>query len=240
MENNNTVTLEQPKKMDISLLVLWIVGWIFCYPIPALIIIWRKKNPWNQATKMLATIALTVLVLFTAILTVIVRGMISYAHNQNIEAVEDTVDDSVIEEDVTIRPNLLDEAQKFDRRNGKWQTDVIDKCSITDARQVENCNRIANAICQAQNSNVFQVNGATTVMQFDEDNLLITSSATTFPNFDKVPVTILISFDPDERADGDFDYELHYCSIDGYDEYDDGTFGAEWNQFEVMENLKKN
>ena len=37
--------------------ILWILGWLFCFPIPATILIWRKQNTWDKKIKIAVTIA---------------------------------------------------------------------------------------------------------------------------------------------------------------------------------------
>ena len=45
---------EQQKK---SSLILWILGWLFFFPAPIMVLIWRKKNTWNTKIKIAVTIA---------------------------------------------------------------------------------------------------------------------------------------------------------------------------------------
>ncbi len=45
----------KPKKRNT---LLWVLGWIFCFPIPAMILIWRKQNTWRTGAKITATVLL--------------------------------------------------------------------------------------------------------------------------------------------------------------------------------------
>ena len=44
---------EPPKKRNTA---LWVLGWLFCFPIPVMILIWRKKNTWEVKVKLIVTI----------------------------------------------------------------------------------------------------------------------------------------------------------------------------------------
>jgi len=46
----------------------WIIGWIFCFPIPLTILIWRN-NKWDQKTKIIVTVALWGAILLIGALT---------------------------------------------------------------------------------------------------------------------------------------------------------------------------
>ena len=50
---------EEPKKNNI---ILWILGWLFFFPIPVMVLIWRKKNTWNIKVKIAVTIVFWVLI----------------------------------------------------------------------------------------------------------------------------------------------------------------------------------
>ena len=43
--------------------LLWVLGWIFCFPIPATILIWRKQNTWDKKIKIAATVAVWLLLI---------------------------------------------------------------------------------------------------------------------------------------------------------------------------------
>lgn len=42
----------------------WILGWIFFFPAPVMVLIWRKKNTWDIKTKTIVTIIFWVVVYF--------------------------------------------------------------------------------------------------------------------------------------------------------------------------------
>ncbi len=48
---------QEPKKKT----WLWVLGWIFCFPIPVMVLIWRKKNTWSKPVKIGATVAFWIL-----------------------------------------------------------------------------------------------------------------------------------------------------------------------------------
>ena len=37
-------------------MIWWILGWIFFFPIPVMILVWRKKNTWSTKTKIIFTV----------------------------------------------------------------------------------------------------------------------------------------------------------------------------------------
>jgi hypothetical protein len=41
--------------------VWWIIGWIFCFPIPLTILIWKSK--WDKKVKIIVTIILWLLII---------------------------------------------------------------------------------------------------------------------------------------------------------------------------------
>ena len=55
----NQYQVKSPKK---SSLIWWILGWIFFFPIPVMILIWRKKNKWKLPVKIAVTIIFWLLV----------------------------------------------------------------------------------------------------------------------------------------------------------------------------------
>lgn len=38
-------------------LLWWILGWVFFFPAPVMVLIWRKKNPWDTKVKIIVTVA---------------------------------------------------------------------------------------------------------------------------------------------------------------------------------------
>ena len=43
-------------------LVWWVLGWIFFFPAPVMVLIWRKKNTWDVKTKIIVTVIFWVLI----------------------------------------------------------------------------------------------------------------------------------------------------------------------------------
>ncbi len=50
---------EMPKKNNT---IWWILGWLFFFPIPVMILIWRKKNTWSPIVKIIVTIVFWILI----------------------------------------------------------------------------------------------------------------------------------------------------------------------------------
>lgn len=51
---------EMPKKNN---LVWWILGWLFFFPAPVMILIWRKKNTWDIKVKLAVTVIFWIVIL---------------------------------------------------------------------------------------------------------------------------------------------------------------------------------
>ncbi len=45
---------EAPKKSN---MIWWVLGWIFFFPAPVMVLIWRKKNTWDKKVKIAVTVA---------------------------------------------------------------------------------------------------------------------------------------------------------------------------------------
>ena len=58
--NNNAYTNNYVQK-EKNNTWLWVLGWIFCFPIPLTILIWRSK--WEKKTKIIVTIVMWILIL---------------------------------------------------------------------------------------------------------------------------------------------------------------------------------
>ena len=54
------VSNEVPKQN--SNMVLWVLGWIFFFPAPVMVLIWRKKNTWDIKVKIAVTVVFWILV----------------------------------------------------------------------------------------------------------------------------------------------------------------------------------
>ena len=42
-------------------MIWWVLGWIFFFPAPVMVLIWRKKNKWNTKTRIIVTLIFWVL-----------------------------------------------------------------------------------------------------------------------------------------------------------------------------------
>ena len=52
------VSNDVPKKSN---MIWWVLGWIFFFPAPVMVLIWRKKNTWDIKVKIAVTIAFWIL-----------------------------------------------------------------------------------------------------------------------------------------------------------------------------------
>ena len=52
------------KKEKKKVLLWWILGWIFFFPAPIMVLIWRKKNTWSLKIKLAVTIIFWLLLIF--------------------------------------------------------------------------------------------------------------------------------------------------------------------------------
>ncbi len=50
------------KRID-DKMVMWILGWIFFFPIPVMILVWRKKNTWDKKIKIAVTVVFWLILL---------------------------------------------------------------------------------------------------------------------------------------------------------------------------------
>lgn len=55
--NNKQIRYVQPEQQPVKKrnTLLWVVGWIFFFPAPVMVLIWRKKNKWNIWVKLAVT-----------------------------------------------------------------------------------------------------------------------------------------------------------------------------------------
>ncbi len=42
---------------------IWIIGWLCFFPIPAMVLVWRKKNTWSVRTKIIVTVIFWIVLL---------------------------------------------------------------------------------------------------------------------------------------------------------------------------------
>lgn len=59
-EDNTSRTISTAGKNNIR---WWVLGWIFFFPAPTMILIWRKKNTWPTKTKIIVTVIFWVIIL---------------------------------------------------------------------------------------------------------------------------------------------------------------------------------
>ena len=50
------VTVKKETAVKKNNTALWVLGWIFCFPIPAMALIWSKENTWDTKTKLAFTL----------------------------------------------------------------------------------------------------------------------------------------------------------------------------------------
>ncbi len=51
-----TIPVPQQPVKEKKHTVLWVLGWLCCFPVPVMILIWRKKNTWSTKVKIIVTV----------------------------------------------------------------------------------------------------------------------------------------------------------------------------------------
>ena len=114
--SNNT---SEKKKNN---MIWWVLGWIFFFPAPVMILIWRKKNTWPVKTKLIVTVVFWIVIF-------VLGGLNNSTSNTSsaTENVETTSEEST---------HIYDNAEVIDLMNGLG-TDKIGTITITKANQSE-------------------------------------------------------------------------------------------------------
>lgn len=104
-------------------MVWWILGWIFFFPAPVMILVWRKKNTWTVKTKTIVTVVFWIIIF-----------VIGAFNNST----SDSEVKSITENDKTanIESHIYDNAEVVDLMNGLG-TDKIGTITVTKAKQSE-------------------------------------------------------------------------------------------------------
>ena len=103
-------------------MIWWILGWIFFFPAPIMILIWRKKNSWPVKTKPIVTVVFWIVVFILGGLNDSTSDTSSATEN-----VETTSEESI---------HIYDSAEVVDLMNGLG-TDKIGTITISKAKQSE-------------------------------------------------------------------------------------------------------
>ena len=103
-------------------MIWWILGWIFFFPAPIMILIWRKKNTWPVKTKLIVTVVFWIVVFILGGLNDSTSDTSSATEN-----VETTSEESI---------HIYDSAEVVDLMNGLG-TDKIGTITISKAKQSE-------------------------------------------------------------------------------------------------------
>lgn len=112
------VTTDTDNQKHNNSLKWWILGWIFFFPAPIMILIWRKKNTWNIYVKVAVTIGFWILFF--------ILGTIGDSSNSNSIATENS---PIVES-----THIYDNAEIVDLMNG-FGTDKIGSITVTKANQ---------------------------------------------------------------------------------------------------------
>jgi|GEM_PF-4891981 len=117
---NNTLDNQQPKKK--GSLILWILGWIFFFPIPVMILIWRKKNTWKLPVKIAVTVIFWILL------------FVFLGSNGDSENEDNQPASTVAETTVATESHIYDTAQIIDLMSGIG-SNKIGTVSVSKAKQ---------------------------------------------------------------------------------------------------------
>ena len=111
-----------------SNLVWWILGWIFFFPAPVMVLIWRKKNTWDIKIKIAVTVVLWLLIIIIG----------STGNKDDSKTTDSTSSDATIsvESDLdsksdNITENLTQNEPEEDGANKYAEDDIVDRF-ITD------------------------------------------------------------------------------------------------------------
>ena len=123
----------QPKKNNI---LWWVLGWIFFFPAPVMVLIWRKKCKWDIKVKIGVTVAFW-LIFF------IIGGAGASSDSSSSSTKSESVKDStiVVESEVTKIPassesHIYDNAEILDMMNGTG-TEKIGTVTVVMANQAD-------------------------------------------------------------------------------------------------------
>lgn len=132
----NTGYTEPPKKRNT---LLWVLGWLFFFPAPVMVLIWRKKNTWDVKVKLAVTVVFWILFLIIGL-----SGGNSNSSNNPAAKVEETTiaaketTEAVKKED----PSKPEETAEINRY------DAIDKCyeELVNNNNTTNWNELSKQI----------------------------------------------------------------------------------------------
>ncbi len=112
---------EGPKKNN---LIWWILGWVFFFPAPVMVLIWRKKNTWDLKVKIGVTVAFWVLFF--------VLGSCGNNDNASTTTKDNTVENEIItEEESSVQTEDTDQADNTATESESAEAggyDAVDKC----------------------------------------------------------------------------------------------------------------
>lgn len=129
---------KQPPKKNNSML-WWVLGWIFFFPAPVMILVWRSKCKWSTKTKLIFTAVFWgVMILFTAILGLTADDTSTDTKVDVVEVVE-TTDDSTntdneiaveVAEETPAEPEKTPEELYFEqvKHDAEWNMMPRDEC----------------------------------------------------------------------------------------------------------------
>lgn len=122
---HTTGSSNQPKKNN---MIWWVLGWIFFFPAPVMVLIWRKKNKWDIKIKIAVTVIFWLLIF-----------IIGGTGNSDTETTKtDTVDSDtsiVVENTVPEESShIYDNAEVVDLMNG-FGTEKIGTITVTKANK---------------------------------------------------------------------------------------------------------
>lgn len=124
----------QPQKNN---MVWWVLGWIFFFPAPVMVLIWRKKCKWDIKVKIGVTVA------FWILFFIIGGTSNSESSTSKTESVDNssTSIENAVEDTISTEKHIYDNAEIVDLMNGTG-TDKIGTITVIKAKQSE-CNEDA-------------------------------------------------------------------------------------------------
>ena len=74
----------------------WILGWIFCFPIPLTILIWSKKNTWSKPVKIVVTAVLWLVILIIGFSNNKTSSKAGYSTSSKPATIENNINDILV------------------------------------------------------------------------------------------------------------------------------------------------
>lgn len=123
--------------------VWWVLGWIFFFPAPVMVLIWRKKNTWDIKIKIGVTVAFWVLIF----------ALGSCSNNSDTSTAETTAQE--VEETAVAEKN--EQANADDKSNDIVVKQTNDKSNIQEDNQTANSDEMTDTINNSSSENDMEI-----------------------------------------------------------------------------------